>query len=286
VWFVIAVFSSVIFGLSGIVMKWAQSRQVSYHHFLFGMYASGALGFLLNSLLEHSLMLTDLRIWAAGLVIGAGSAWGNYIFLKAMEYGPASLTSPLVNMNFALIVLLGTVIYNEPLGLWEAAGIAAILFAIALISIRGKEPLSVREKTWYLFVALATVLFLVRNGGLKVTSEMGLENTPILFISYFIPILWFGLAMMRDRAKTAEQRPQSVRPAIVWGLIGGFGSYGGLQLYSIALQMGKANVVAPIFGTYSLVIAVGSILLFKEKLTRLQTYALISMFLGLVMVRL
>lgn len=52
-------------------------------------------------------------------------------------------------------------------------------------------------------------------------------------------------------------------------------SYGGLQLYSIALQMGKANVVAPIFAANSLIMVAGSILIDKERLTIVQKTAAI-----------
>ena len=35
--------------------------------------------------------------------------------MKALDYGPASLTSPLTNMNIVLVIAMGTFLYNEPL---------------------------------------------------------------------------------------------------------------------------------------------------------------------------
>lgn len=88
-WFVVAVASAVIFGAAGLVMKISQMRGGSLNHLLLGLYISGTLGFYINSRLEQTLDWTDWRLWLAGLVVGSGSAWGNLVFMKALEYGPA-----------------------------------------------------------------------------------------------------------------------------------------------------------------------------------------------------
>ncbi|MCD1259751.1 EamA family transporter [Paenibacillus athensensis] len=335
-WFLYAVSSAILFGLTGFFMKISQMRRGSTPHLLLGLYAAGSLGFALNSALEGSLLaaLLDWRLWAAGAVIGAGSALGNVVFIKALDYGPASLTSPLMNLNILLIIVMSMVVYGEGLSAPELAGALLLVLSAALVAIRPKEPLSIRERIWFGLVALGGVLFFFRNGGLKVTAELGLANTPILFYSYALSVVWFAAALLPWRSGTrltadsvngqaapavltpvAAAAPAALSPTtpaaipapprhaaapvtaeatrfnaartgLRWGLLSGAFSYAGLQLYSVALQTGPATLVAPIFSTYGLVVVAGSVLVFKERLNRLQILALLLLFIGFILVKL
>jgi drug/metabolite transporter (DMT)-like permease len=292
-WLLTAIGSAVLFGAAGLGMKISQARQGSVALLLLGLYTAGTAGFGIHTLVGGSVPWADLRLWAAGLIIGAGSAWGNAVFMKALEYGPASLTSPLTNMNIALVVLMSTFVYGEPLGAGEIVGILLLLSAVVLISIRFGEPLSPADRRWFGYVAAAVLLFAFRNGGLKVTGEMGLPGTPILFIAYALSFLWFlppALRLLRERKAARRKRSSAVCSTLStgwrWGLISGVFSYAGLQLYAVALETGKANIAAPIFATNSLVVAVGAIVIYKEKLTPLQTAALLLTFAGLIGIRL
>lgn len=293
-WLVIAVGSAVLFGLAGWWMKASQMNGGDNTTLLLGLYASGTAGFAVHASLAGSWpALGDWRIWLAGAIIGAGSAWGNAVFMKALAYGPASLTSPLTNLNIAAVVAMSVLLYDEPLGLAEAAGIALLFAAVILISIRRHEPLTIREKRWFAYVALAIVLFSFRNGGLKVTGELGLADTPILLVGYALSLLWFAAAGMirqrRLRNETSAERGLnggSLRTGMRYGLLAGLFSYAGLQLYAVALQTGKANLAAPIFATNSLVVAAGAIIVYRERLTRTQWLAFACMIAGLAVIRL
>ena len=278
-WLGIAIGSALLFGLAGWWMKVSQMRGGLTSVMLLGLYVSGTAGFGIHAVVEGTLNeLTDYRVWLAGLIIGAGSALGNALFMKALDYGPASLTSPLTNMNIVLVIALGTLVYHEPLQLSETIGIVLLLLAVVLISYK-KQDFAI-EKQWYLYVAAAIVFFTFRNGGLKITDELGLSSAPILFIGYGLSILWF-----------APPRQWRNKGARAWtglkiGLLAGIFSYGGLQLYAYALATGPANLAAPIFATNSLVVAAGAILIYKEKLNLLQWIAFACMIAGLFIIRL
>jgi len=70
------------------------------------------------------------------------------------------------------------------------------------------------------------------------------------------------------------------------GIVAGLFSYGGLQLYAVAIATGQANLAAPIFATNSLVVAAGAIIFYKEKLTIVQWTAFACTLLGLIVIRL
>ncbi|CAM4268287.1 DMT family transporter [Paenibacillus alkaliterrae] len=280
-WLITAISSAFLFGLAGWWMKVSQMRGGSTRVLLLGLYASGTLGFGIHALLEGTLpKLADPRVWMAGFVIGAGSAWGNSLFMKALNFGPASLTSPLTNMNIILVIALGTWWYKEPLSASEAVGITFLLLAVLFIAHKRKEPLTITERRWFVLVGAAIVLFALRNGGLKVTDELGLPSAPILFIAYALSMGWFF--MPDGGAVTRSSR----RTGLWLGIIAGLFSYGGLQLYAMALAAGQANLAAPIFATNSLVVAAGAIAVYKEKLSFVQCTAFAFTILGLIIIRL
>jgi drug/metabolite transporter (DMT)-like permease len=239
-----------------------------------------------------------------GIMIGSGSAWGNDVFMRALKVGPASLTSPLTNMNIVLVVLMGTLWFGESLSGWQLLAIASLLVAIFLLAYQPNSTDRARHLPWIWFTLTGAgiILFAVRNGGLKISLELGMANDAILAIAYLWSLLWFlppavrlqwharkvalqGDISPKDSDATNELQPSSFRCGLLWGIGAGICSYGGMQLYAIALEFGNINVVAPVFATNSLVIVIGSLILFKERLRKLQWLALLLIMLGLIWIR-
>ncbi|WP_258202372.1 DMT family transporter [Paenibacillus endoradicis] len=280
-WLFLSILSAIVFGTAGWWMKVSQMKRGSVNTLLLALYIVGALGFGVNSLIEGSYMqLLDLPIWIAGLIIGLGSALGNLYFMRALDTGPASLTSPLTNMNIVLVVLLGTLVYGELLGTLQIFSIILLIFATILIS-QKQETKSITSSWWYGFIVLAIIMFTIRNGGLKVTEELGYESAPVLFVAYFMAIFFYLKPVLNDRSTSSVSKKIGWRYGAATGLL----SYGGLQLYAVALQYGQANLVAPIFATNGLIVTILSIIIYKERLSRIQWVAFASLLLGLICIR-
>jgi drug/metabolite transporter (DMT)-like permease len=284
-WFLWAILSAVTFGMSGFLMKVSSARRGSTLHTLLGLYLTGTLGFFWWALRTESLH-TDLPLLVAGFVIGLGSAAGNLLFMKALDQGPASLTSPLVNTNILVIILFSVIVYGERLSGTETAGVILLILAVSLIPFDPDEELKIKNARWYFLVLLATLLFTLRNGGLKVTEEMALSGTLVLFYGYLLGLVWFLAEdlLRRIRGTLAENRGAALT-GLWWGSLAGIFSFVGMQLYAVALIDGPASIVAPLFATNSLVVAVLSIFFYRERLSRIQTLSLILLFTGLVLVR-
>lgn len=280
-WLLISVISALVFGTAGWWMKVSQMKGCSHHILLLSLYIVGTLGFGVHTIVEGSLaQLQHIEIWISGLLIGIGSSLGNLYFMKALDLGPASLTSPLTNMNIVLVVLMGTFIYHEKLGVMQLISILLLLFATVLIS-QKKEAKSIQSTWWYGLVALAIVMFAIRNGGLKVTEELGYSSAAVLFVAYFISILFFLKPVFTNRSTSRKASLIGWKYGAVTGLL----SYGGLQLYAIALQYGPSNLVAPIFATNGLIVTVLSIVIYKEHLSRTQWIAFTALLAGLICIR-
>ncbi|MGA8942412.1 MAG: DMT family transporter [Thermoactinomyces sp.] len=284
-WFMLALGSSVTFGLAGFLMKVSSAEKGDHEFMLWGLYLTGSLGFL-GWMIKTDDMNFFCIVLIAGIVIGIGSAIGNLLFMKALDIGPASLTSPVVNGNIVLTIAMATLIYGETVTVTEAAGAGLLVLAITLLPVDPNETLKIRNKRWYALVLITMLLFFLRNGGLKITEEMHLSATPILFASYAFGFVWFTFQILRKRIQ--NQNPVSssrICTGIVWGLVAGIFSFAGMQLYAAALNGGPATIIAPIFSTNSLVVAILSISIYRERLSMFQILSLILLFAGLILIR-
>ncbi|QKG83588.1 DMT family transporter [Kroppenstedtia pulmonis] len=284
-WFVWGLLSSLIFAMSGFLMKTSSVKRGSVIATLFGLYLSGTLGFA-GLVVWQGQFRWDWAVLVAGIIVGFGSAAGNWLFMVALEKGPASLTSPLVNTNILLIILFSTLFYGERLTFMEWTGVGLLLLAVLCIPIDPDEELAIRDKKWYAVVIGATLLFTFRNGGLKVTEELGMTGEIVLFYSYLLGLIWFSFELWRKGRNTNQHAgTKAMGTGIKWGLLAGIFSFAGMQLYTVALIEGPASIVAPLFATNSLVVALLSILFFKERLSSVQKISLIFLFIGLVLTR-
>jgi len=282
-WFLVAVASAVIFGFSSFFFKINSFKNWPLLPFFVGVYGSGTIAFVATAYQEGVLFLTTTII-LSGIVVGIGSTFGNLFFMKALQYGPASLTSPIVNANILFIVIMSVFFYGERLGALEYTGIFLIIASISILPLDPKEKLNIPNRIWYVYALVATILFFLRNGGLKVTEEMALPNTTILMIGYFVGTVWSIYAYLSSKEKKTVASSTQVK-AFAFGLITGVFSYGGMQLYAVALKTGPASIISPIFATNSLIVALLSILYLKERLTRLQAITLVCVFVGIMLLR-
>lgn len=282
-WIILSIFCSIAFGLAGFMMKVSSARKGSHTTLLFGLYVTGTLGFLVYLIVSGEWDTSPI-VWIAGLIIGFGSVFGNILFMKALDLGPASLTSPIINSNILLIVIMSILFYDERLSLTETFGVGLLVSAIFLIPIDPNENLRIRNKTWYLYVFAAMMLFFLRTGGLKITEELGRSNSMILFISYFFGVIWFAIESYQKSERLGSSN--AIKIGWIWGLGSGIFSFAGMQAYSLALQDGPASIVSPIFATNSLIVALLSILVYKERLSFFQKIALVLLVIGLVTIRL
>ncbi|WP_059103190.1 DMT family transporter [Shouchella shacheensis] len=279
-WFIWAIASALVFGLASFFMKVNSFWSLPTMSFLTGLYASGTAGFLLVAILEHSL---EINVWIliAGVVIGLGSTYGNLLFMRALEYGPASLTSPLVNTNILLIVLFGVLLYGEQLSVWQYSGIALVCVAIFTLPFDPNEGISIKGNVWYALVFLATALMFLRNGGLKATEEASLANTPILMVAYAFGLLVSIILVRQSKEKSSAGKGKG----FAWGLVAGLFSFGGMQLYAIALRDGPVSIVSPLFAAHALFVAVLSMLYLKERISKYQAASLVLVVIGIVLLR-
>ncbi|WP_459076933.1 EamA family transporter [Cohnella rhizosphaerae] len=217
-WFAVAVLSALAFGLAGFFMKASQMRGGALSSLLIGLYASGTAGFWIQALLTRTWQPLDWRVWSAGAVIGLGSAWGNLLFMRAIARGPASLVSPLTNANIVIVMAAGILLFDETPHATGLLGALWLLTGIALLSLRrprgsagseaaASKPISI-GRSWYPLALAAMGLFVLRNGGLKVTDRIGLDSASVLWAGYLLSLVCF-LAVARLTEGNERHAPGS-----------------------------------------------------------------------------
>jgi drug/metabolite transporter (DMT)-like permease len=284
-WFPAVVVSAVSFGIAGFIMKYGAVRGYSVSHILLGLYITGGLGFVIYAVFTHQVEIS-YQLLIAGSIVGFGSTAGNILFMKALRIGPVSLTSPAVNLNIVLVVVMSVFVYHESPGLNEMIGIGLVILCVSMLPVDPNEKISIKDRTWYGIVSFAVVLFFFRNGGLKITGEMGLNNTMVLLYGYVLGIVWSWVMTYRARKTTLLKiKPESGRSGLLWGLVAGMFSFGGMQLYAIALAEGPASIVAPVFASNSLITGVLAIAIVKERISLVQVVAVVGILSGIILLR-
>ncbi|MBP9722283.1 MAG: DMT family transporter [Gammaproteobacteria bacterium] len=281
-WLISSFTSALVFGFSGFLLKVGCERGHKSHALLFGMYITGTLLFALSLILQQYWQLSVIVI-VSSILVGIGSAVGNDYTVRALETGPASITSPLINLNIILIVIMSMLLFGETLKSTEIIAIGLFIISCALLSLDPREALGIKDQRWYGFILLAIIFIFLRNGGLKVTQEIGLNNTLVLFYAYLFSLLLFaGKFIPKGRLNIDKNN----KNAVYLGGAAGIFSYGGLELYAYSLQIGPASVVASIFSLRSMVMVVMAVLIYKETLTFYQKLSILAILTGTIIISL
>jgi uncharacterized membrane protein len=289
--------SALVFGFSGFMMKVGCENGHTSPTLLFGMYVSGTLLFALSLILQHHWELS-LIVLASSVIIGLGSAIGNDYTIRALATGPATITSPLLNFNIILIVLMSVYFFDERLKITESIAILLFIASGCLLSLDPRETLGIKGDNYYKwlgFIAIAVFFIFLRNGGLKITQEMGLNNTLVLFYAYLFSLVLISVRFLPERKIITNNNHNNINntnitshnnKGLLIGCFAGIFSYGGMELYAYSLQIGPASIVAAIFSLRSLVMVVMAMVVYKERLTFYQKLSLLTLFIGVIVISL
>lgn len=279
-WFITSIFSAVFFALASFIITIGAKRNYYISQMLLGLYISGGAMFALYLVINSNFVFNQqLLQW--GIIIGVGSSLGNALFTYALRLGPISLTAPLVNSNVILVIAMSVLYFGEIITLSQTIAIIMLLTACFILPFDPDEKKSVANKLWYLIIFFTIFFMFLLNGGLKITQELKLDNSIILFYSYVFSVVVF-LGSIKYMAPSEGIVWQN--KAIYTGLFAGIFSFLGLQLYAVALEIGPASIVVPIFSSRNVLVAMMCLWYFKEKLSVFQKWALGSLLCGLCLV--
>lgn len=269
-WWHFALASALIFGLGSFLFKISADKKCLSEDVLFGLYFSGFIVLLISS---NTIDLGEITLISllAGAIIAVGSVLGNSLYMKVLQLGPASLSAPLINSSNLLVIIMAIVFFNEQLTPMMMLGIGLFFIALALLTFDPNEKFSIQNKKWYVFLILAVICIFLRDGGLKIGHEMGLNMIAVLLYAYCYACFFNGFLMVRRQNIIQHNTLYGVGLGMLLGIF----SAGGLALYAHALTIGPASLVAPIFATRSFVVVILAMLICKERISNYQAMAIL-----------
>lgn len=287
IWLFATFTSAFIFGIGSFLLKLGSHKNYPEASMLLGLYVAGSSIFLVAILVNGNMSFNDISfnwlILAFAILVGLGSYYGNSFLVKAYDLGPACLTAPLMSMSVLFVILLSAFFYHESITSKQHWGIICMVLAASLLGCTFNSML-IKSRMWIVFVILGIVFLFLREGGLKIAYETGLNNMVVLFFSYFFAIILSSISLLRFRKNSATKMTEvqfNHTPAFLLGSLTGICSGIGMGLLAYAMTMGPASIIVPIFSTRSIVTVLLIMMVFKEKLRLLQWLAVGLMILGI-----
>jgi drug/metabolite transporter (DMT)-like permease len=215
-----------------------------------------------------------LPAYAAQVAIGAIGAIAAY---KALDYGKASITSPLGKVDTVLVLMMSIVLLGEAPGTLQVAG--ALVMVCAALIIARDEGGKLRMEPWMPYLGLSIICRSYYYTFIKTFVEALGPYQATLFLE--LGIVAFVVSFHALRGRDLAPPPPS-RAVFVIGA--GFLFFGGTLLYSISVGAIGAALTSAVYSGAPIINAVVSRILLGEKLDAAKYAAIALMVLGLFLI--
>jgi uncharacterized membrane protein len=280
-WFILALLSSLFNGLGAFSFKVNSMKKGTPEGLLWGFFLSGMLSFIIFATF-HTPIHYNSSVIFAGITIGVAITIGNFLFSKSVKTGPAGLAAMIAHSNVVLIILMSLTIYKEKISLEEIVGIILLIAGIIFLPLDPNQELKIKNKIWYFFIGITFVMFFVRNGGLKITEEMQLNNSGVLLIAYIFGFIWFSVHLLVTKRKMEWKTHKT---GIFVGMLAGVLSFVAMQTYASALATGPASIISPIVSSNGIIVALLSYGIYKEYLSKFQIISFVFLLFGILLMK-
>ncbi|HPF47162.1 MAG: DMT family transporter [Alphaproteobacteria bacterium] len=277
-----ALLGALMFGIGGLLFKWNAHNNGDEVYYFAGLYSVGALCFLVEGFDEIG-VAKNLIYHFMALLVGLGSAGGNFAFSHGLRRGPAGLSAAFAKANIIIVILISALYYGEILGPIEFLGIGSFLAAMVVVNLNLGKNRRPANRAWFLIMLVCMVLIAFRNGGLKVANEMGLSSPVILTLAYGYCALFFMISIIRKNKNPWSGKVSKVKVMVVGGFTGTV-SYAGLYFYVNALKSGPGSIVVTIFSLDMFFLLLMSYLFFGERLNLNQKLGFLLSAAGFILI--
>lgn len=224
--------------------------------------------------IEFDFPLELLPAYVVQVVLGALGVIAAY---KALDYGKASIVSPIAKLYVLLVLVMGIFLLGEELSTWQIMGSLFILVASIVMALDKKGTL--KPEKWMIYVVISVICRAYYYTFIKTfVTELGAyQATLVLELGIVSFVIAFHALRGRDLSLPAIRKLDF---AAVTGTMIFFGSL----FYSISVGLIGAALTAAISAGAPIVNAILSYFLLKEKLDAYKYAATILLVIGLVMI--
>lgn len=214
---------------------------------------------------------------AFGVMYGVTS----FSTVKAMKYGPISITALITSVSLVIPTLYGMIVLNDPIGVLKYIGILLLIVALVLINVKKSENMKFSFK-WVVF---ATASFL-GNGFIstlqkiqQMTFDGGYKSEFMIMALAIVFVLFFGLGMgmQGDKKKMLGECMKYAAPA---GIANGMVNF----LVMVLTAMLPTAVLFPSISAVNMTLTfILALVVFRERLSATQTMGYVAGILSVVL---
>ena len=215
---------------------------------------------------------------------GVGGALAYFCFLSALRIGNYALTISVYTMTFLIPVIFSILFWKRPVNAVLAAGIAAIVAGIALITTAGSGPEEKKTGLWLKWLLyLGAAFFLTGVPQLSQAAAARLQQINLwfyLFVCFLSGAIAFGLYFFFKKIRLG--------PSVYYfGALAAGGSVAGNYFTLKSLARLPETIVFPVSLAAPVIAAVLlSLLFFKEKIKTLGYLGIIVGLVGIILLTL
>jgi drug/metabolite transporter (DMT)-like permease len=267
-WYVLSIVALTLMGAQRFLYKVSAERECSTAWTTFSFMAtvtvlSAAFFLFLNeSVSDARMLLLTAGINSASFVLGTMT------HIEALKHVPSSVAYPIVRLNMVIVVLFSLLFLREGVSLPQMLGIVLAIAVIVILTRDAEEVKGafgkVRKGLFLVFVSLisGSVASISSKFAAVYSNKLG-----FMALSYFLGTV-FSAALIGKSRK--ERTPGKRKDAIVIGLLMGLLNFAGFYTFLAALSEGPLSIVVSITGMHFVIAVLLSVILYKEKLSRMR----------------
>jgi drug/metabolite transporter (DMT)-like permease len=267
-WYALSIVALALMGAQRFLYKVSAERECStaWTTFSFmGTVAVLSVTFFLS--LKESVSDARMLLLTAG-VNSASFVLGTMTHIEALKHVPSSVVYPIIRLNMVVVVLFSLLFLREQVSLQQMLGIVLAIAVIVILTRDAEEVKgafgNVRKGLFLVFVSLisGSVASISSKFAAVYSNKLG-----FMALSYFLGTV-FSAALLGKTRK--EEIPGKRKDAVVIGLLMGLLNFVGFYTFLAALSVGPLSIIVSITGMHFVIAVLLSVILYKERLSRMR----------------
>jgi len=281
-WYVLSIVALVLMGMQRFLYKVSAERKCNTAWTTFSFMATVT---VLSVIFFLSLKEPVSNVWMlvlTALINSASFVLGTITHIEALKHVPSSVVYPIIRLNMVVVVLFSIFFFDDQVSLHQGLG---ILFAIAVIVILTRDAeeegtfRSVRRGLFLVFVSLisGSVASISSKFAAIYSSKLG-----FMALSYFLGAL-FSAALINQSGE--KESRGNLKEAFLIGLLMGLINFVGFYTFLTALSVGPLSIIVSITGMHFVIAVLLSVIVYREKLSKMRILGLCLTVVSIVFLR-
>ena len=267
-WYVLSIVALVLMGMQRFLYKVSAERKCHTAWTTFSFMATvTVLSVLFFLSLKEPVSDTRMLILTA-LINSASFVLGTITHIEALKHVPSSVVYPIIRLNMVVVVLFSILFLHEQVLRHQVLGILLAISVIFILTRDAEEAKgsigSVRKGLFLVFVSLisGSVASISSKFAAVYSNKLG-----FMALSYFLGTL-FSAALIRKSGQegTRENRNEALLIGFLMGLI----NFVGFYTFLAALSVGPLSIIVSITGMHFVIAVLLSVIVYKEKLSKMR----------------